>query len=831
MIKKLSLFVLCVSVAFVFYGCGQTVSSTATTTSTTLGTSTTTTSTTTTTIPATQITGTAIVSNADATKMGLSLTSSSLSIDKINSLAARGVIQPLALTSGTVTLCTLDAVGNYVSTGVSTTLASDGTYSLSLPVPTSNSLYYVKITKENAGKILEIISTAYLAASAQTASSDASVTTTLIAETISKIVNELSTNEVDPRMVNDIRTILTNIIGTLVANGDLKSPSSVRDNTSTANQDLEKVVIALMKSGSAEDIIDALKLNIEASKGSGDLVSATAFIREVFGVIAGSPDNVPDTAITALSLAYSSGETTTIAQLVGAINGAGRNASGEPITLTVATSEIVTQVNNQLSALYANLASGSGSIPKVLFAVFPPATKDSVYPVQSSTVFTVPQIMVIVQNIMGSNLSFDPFTMMQNLAIYELPASAQIMHSEIRVMNYYSPGTSEGTETLQSYLDIYHPSGNSALAGATARLTYTTTTGAQAYVNYTSKQGSPGMGKAYSISPWGEGGSTGEVISNFQKASGVCTIEVTVPGTPTSILTREVTLNYFNMASSKPTLQVPKETADFSEITEIATGTSPIFMWTESTNFTVPSGYLLKYAINLSPIGTQEGANTFIYNSWDTHNFVTGNSFPLPSSVTLTSEVQYWLSVIPVVVNNQDIPVSEGPMAGATFIARDSGSMTTATTSFEITGIVTATASDTNLKVGIFKVNDSTFVQGNLITPEVLGTITGSTFSISWTPGTLSALRGYGIEVIAWNDTENDGFITIGGQTLAGDPASFSRKHIGYWGGSLSVYNDATGLDSPLKDSLTGFNCDLTYGGVRLSSIKNSVVKFLKKIS
>ncbi|MEK7376864.1 MAG: hypothetical protein AABZ57_06875, partial [Candidatus Margulisiibacteriota bacterium] len=48
---------------------------------------------------------------------------------------------------------------------------------------------------------------------------------------------------------------------------------------------------------------------------------------------------------------------------------------------------------------------------------------------------------------------------------------------------------------------------------------------------------------------------------------------------------------------------------------------------------------------------------------------------------------------------------------------------------------------------------------------------------------------------------------------------------IGYWGGSLSVWDEALGKDFPLKGNLADFNCDLTFGGHRIASFRPAAIQ------
>lgn len=770
-----------------------------------------------------KITGTAVVSQSDLTKLGMTVANvSSSSVNRVSQLVTAAVVQPMALSSGTATLCTMDASGVFISTGVSANLASDGTYAFNF-TPTAGTLYYVKIAKTNAGKELIMYAPAYMATATSEVTAESSVTTTMVVEIVAALVEELKNKNIDPQVIDVIKEYMFKVITDMVASGDIKVPSLVTA-SGAENKELKKIVQSLMDAAASKDMIKAMKLNLMMEKGRTSQAAARAFIREVFSIIAGGPDNIPGTAVEALGDAYYAGRTQTVAQIIAAINSAGLDNSGNPTTLSLNADTVAASINTSLTDLYNNLSNKSGSVPPIVLAVFPPAEKNTLLPVTSSTVFKVPQVMLVVQKIMdGQQAAFDPFKMMQNMGVYTPEAGVQIMHSEIRVVNYRVWGTRESdavdTQVLSSYVDVYSSQGNTALAGTQVSLTYPDTNGVNKTVGYTEESQAmmgPKIGKMFKIAPWGAPGEA-QIISDFKKSDTFnCTIVATAGA---STVTKAVTVRYINMASAIPTLQVPK--ASWDDLTEIAAGTQPVFSWIEPT-VTLPSGYVLRYALEVSKVtGQQGGQMTWTYNSWERQEFIAGNSFTLPATAALEANERYFLGLRALAVEEEtNRPVVEGTFVGGMFIVKNATDMTDASASYDLSGTITSNASDTKLKVGLFKVNETIFSAGTTIAPTKTGTISGTSFTINWTPGALSSLRGYGIEVIAWNDENDDGNLLVGGSGSYGEPAAFSRKHIGYWGGILSVWDENLGKDYPLKDSLTNFNCDLTFGGARTASVK-----------
>ncbi|MEK7377150.1 MAG: hypothetical protein AABZ57_08350, partial [Candidatus Margulisiibacteriota bacterium] len=429
----------------------------------------------------------------------------------------------------------------------------------------------------------------------------------------------------------------------------------------------------------------------------------------------------------------------------------------------------------------------SGDVPPIVLAVFPPAEKTSLLPVTKDTVLKVPQIMIIVQKVMeGMRVPFDPFKMMESMGVYTIPSGLQIMHSEMRVVNFHDwgSGTGEGTDTavLSSFVDLYDKSGPAALAGAHLSLQYPMSNGVMSTESYTIEGGEGGgggkIGQMYKIAPWGAPGE-GKMISNFKKSSSGVTCTITATPASGSPVTKDVTLIYIDLSTAKPTLQVPKATFDPFSITEIAAGVPPVFSWVEPT-VSLPAGYTLKYAIDVSLPGGSPGVPpTWVYNSWNSQSFIKGNSFTLPSTITLTAGTQYFLGIRALAVEEStNKPIAEGPFTGGIFIVKDLASMSSATDTYSLTGTITAPTGDTKTKVGLFKVNESAFSTGSKLEPVVTGVITGSTFTISWTPGSLTTYKGYGIEVIAWNDADSDGKALVGSPTTFGEPLSFSKKHM-----------------------------------------------------
>gem|GEM_PF-4873323 len=814
--KKFACLLFVVLLAAVFYGCGK--SPVAVDTSSSSGG--------TTAAGTAKVSGTAVASNTDLTKMGLSsVSTSSMSLSKVNPLVTKGIIKPAALTSGTATLCTLNAAGEFVSTGVSTSLASDGSYTLNITLEAGGVLYYVKITKENAGKLIEMYAPVYFAGASSETTADSSATTTMLTITIEKIVSELSSAGLDAKTIDTIKTYMLETITALIASGDIKMPSLVRTSTDAENAELSKIVEALMTTGASKDIVDGLKMSLKKTKGLTDLASAKQFIKDVFTFITGGPENIPASVVDAMGQAYFDGKTASISEVVAAINSSGLDpATGAAKTLTVNPDDVVAAINTKLNGMRSALSAGTGTIPPIALAVFPPEELDSLLPVTSSTRFKVSQMMIIVQIVMDTmGAPFDPFKMMNNLGLYSMPSGLQIMHSEIRVVNYHNWGAGTGTDesdtpVLSSFVNVYDASGPGALAGAVVRLQYPMSDGTLSLESYNSELagGGPPIGKMYKIAPWGDP-STIKMISNFQKSSSGVTCKI-MAQVGSNIVTKEVTLIYIDLAGKKPALEVPKQTFDWSDISEIATDTPPVFSWVEPSGVVLPSGYDLRYAIDVTvDSGPGGGPPSWLYNSWDRQEFIKGNTFKLPSTAVLTADQRYFLGIRALAVESStNRPVAEGPFVGAVFIAKAAGSMSSATTVYNLSGTITAPSGDTSLKVGVFKVNESIFVAGTEISPLALGAVAGDkTFTIAWTPGAMSGLKGSGIEVIAWNDNNGDGKITVPGPSVAGEPTSFSRKHIGYWGGMLSVYKESDGKDYPLADSLTGFDCDLTFGGMR----------------
>lgn len=843
--KKAYLFVFLCFVSVCIISCGQKMAPS----DSSSGSTTTTSSTTSTTIPAAQssgkITGTAVVSETDLTKLGLTVTSQSISsLANVDPLVKGGVIRPFALTSGTAALCTMDASGNFVGTGVSTNLASDGTYTFNF-TPEAGTLYYVKTTKENNGKSIILYAPAYMELLTSEVTAESSVTTTMVAKIVSLIVEELKNKNIDPQVIDVIKEYMFKVITDMINNGDIKVPSLVTTSGSE-NVELKKIVESLMDSASSKDMIKAMKLNLMMEKGKTSQAAATAFIREVFSIIAGGPDNIPSSAIDALGLAYYEGKTQTVQEIITAINGAGIDPqTGATTTLNLNADTMAASIDTSLRSLYDNISNKRGDVPPIILAVFPPAEKNSLLPVTKSSVFKVPQIMLVVQKLMdGHEVMFDPFKMMQNMGIYTMPSGLQIMHSEMRVVNYHDWGNGQGsgesdTPVISSFINLYSSQGVGALSGAQISLVYRKSDGqitSEPYVEESQMGGGKGMGKMYKIAPWGAPGEA-KLISDFKKSlSGeVCTIIATVDG---STVTKDVSLVYIDLAGKAPDLQVPKATFDWSEITEIALGVQPVFSWVEPTNVTLPSGYVLKYALDVSiPSNDQFGPPTQLYNSWNRQEFISGKTFALPVALVGSLEAghQYFVGLRALAVEEAtNKPVAEGPFVGGLFIVKNAADMKATNESYSLSGTITSTANDTALKVGLFKVNQTVFTTGSKIEPVKLGTISGSNFTIDWKPGTLVDYKGFGIEVIAWNDADGDGKILVGGPTTYGEPMSFARKHIGYWGGTLSVWDENLQKDAPLKDSLTTFDCDLTFGGHRTFSLnmnmfgyKDNVIKML----
>ncbi|MEK7376693.1 MAG: hypothetical protein AABZ57_05980, partial [Candidatus Margulisiibacteriota bacterium] len=301
-----------------------------------------------------KITGSAVVSETDMAKLGLTVTTSSLSLlSKVDPLVKGAVIRPTALTSGTATLCTLNDAGAFVSTGVSTDLASDGTYTFSF-APAAGTLYYVKIVKVNAGKTLEMFTPVYMALVTSEVSADSSVTTTLIAKIVSSVVEDMKSKSLDPEVVDAIKSYLMKALTDMASAGDIRIPSLVTT-SGVDNAEVKKIVAALMDAATTKDMIKSVKLNLMMEKGKTTLAGAKSFIREVFAIITGRPDNVPSSAVEALGQAYYDGKTQTLKQVIDAINVSGIDpTTGASKTLSINADTMASSLNTSLTDLYDN---------------------------------------------------------------------------------------------------------------------------------------------------------------------------------------------------------------------------------------------------------------------------------------------------------------------------------------------------------------------------------------------------------------------------------------------------------------------------------------------
>jgi len=797
------------------------------------------------------ISGTAAASQSDLAQLGVSTMahhvgptisgSNAAGEDDANYLLSKGVRSTIisstnhimTVSSAEAILCVMDNDGNLVATGITTTVEADGDYTFT--GVKDGVQFVVKIVKTGNGKVLQMTAPAYVpTGSTEARQVTISPQTTLVVESIiNSVVKVLKTANVDPAVIESVKAVIIDTIASMISAGTLQLPSMVTTSEAADNSAMGSASDLIGSSGDAKDSLDGMRMGAGMAAGSGDITKASEFIREVFTVMTGSADNVPEVMVQGFAEQYVAGRTFTIGQMVGAANGAILvSATGAPaVGISITTQEVIDEVNGKLNFLYTSLeAKQAGAtyevdVPPVILAVFPPDQKASLYPLTATTSITVPQMLLIVQGMMDKihekgSYDLDPGRMCQAVGITIFTGGAgggtglMIMGADVRTTNYSTPGA-YGTPVpaIESYVCVQNvtQSGVPDYTGVTVALSYPKSGGGTGTANYSASTmgGGPG-GKQYVVSPYGNNGTTPVIKSDF--TGGTCTITLSQNGVEKE--TKQVTLVVIdNFGDVDVSLTSPSK----ESFTMFPTGATPVFSWTTNMNgVTIPSGYRLAYVVNIGKTGGGGGGWTDVWNSWNRKQFIYGTSFPSP--ITYEVGANYSINVSPVVLSQSGgNPINQGKCTNASFMM---GTPTPET--FNISGAITpfgGTTIEATDKVGLFcMASFESQSAGASISPIVTGTIGGDhayTLSVSSTQFSM----GKNYQLIAWEDANSNGKIDMGNwSTIPSTPPewqAFSNKNINCWGGQISIWDNMTGMNSPLKYSLTGFNCDLTMNGYR----------------
>ncbi|MFH1710074.1 MAG: hypothetical protein ABH860_03245, partial [bacterium] len=550
-------------------------------------------------------------------------------------------------------------------------------------------------------------------------------------------------------------------------------------------------------------------------------------------------DNVPEVMVQGFATKYAAGTKYVIGQIVGAANSAiiNRNTGATaPDNVKITTAEVLANVNQKLNYLYTSLeakqlgATYEVDIPPIILAVFPPAQRESLGTLLATTEVTVPQMLLIVQGMMDTIQAIEPvrtydlnpavmcqaagITMFEGVGAGQSVSGLKIMHAEVRTTNYVAWGDNDTAPVpaLESYVGIQnfaqggapsYPSVEVVVAypkygGGTGIATYEVRTG-----------GMGGGGQEYTITPYNNNGADATLVTDFVTTEGTRSYTITVYQSGEVADYRTVELLTIPLAAVGISLNSPREN-DFTRYPE---GTTPVFNWTTTMNgVNIPSTHRLAYCVN---IGQQSGQTwTNKWNSWDKRQFIYGTSFPSP--VTYEAGQQYSINVSVVVISqNGGQPISQGKNTNASFMMG-----TPTPEALLLSGEVTPYSGTTwEVKVGLFKEtyvqNQQQFVSSKEAVLSTVITRNGTSetpVAFTLPVSTLTFEAGNNYQIIAWEDKDGNGRIDMGSSM---EMMFYSNKGINTWGGMINTWDNMTGMNRPLKDSLTGFNCDLTWNGTR----------------
>ncbi|MFH1709647.1 MAG: hypothetical protein ABH860_01075, partial [bacterium] len=309
---------------------------------------------------------------------------------------------------------------------------------------------------------MEMTSPAYVPSGSTEARADVSPQTTMVVRSvIDKVIKVLKTANVDPTVIEQVKAVIIDTISTMVSAGTLQIPSMVSTSEVINNMAIGNATDLVGEYGQAKNALDGLRMGAGMAAGAGDTTKASEFIREVFTVMTGSADNVPEVMVQGFATKYAAGTTYEIGLIVGAASSAVINrTTGASVNMVVSTTEVLANVNQKLNYLYTSLeAKQAGAtfevdIPPVILAVFPPAQKLALYPVLATTKVTVPQMLLIVQGMMDTiqaqGYDLNPAVMCQaaGITLFDVGAGQslgglKIMHAEVRTTNYVAWGDND----------------------------------------------------------------------------------------------------------------------------------------------------------------------------------------------------------------------------------------------------------------------------------------------------------------------------------------------------------------------------------------------------